>query len=103
MLILKFLITKNGQINELKGSYDQIISENFNLLYLNSKYFNDNFTKDFIEKSGILNRKFIDKSEIMKEFNLTKKQALFSIFFKSHVKSFLTLEHSQLSISYFQL
>ena len=86
MFILKFLISKNIHLIEnSQSSIDQIIAENLNLLYINSKYFNDHFTRTLIEKSKILDKKFVDKTEIFKEFNITKKQTLFSIFFKNHV------------------
>jgi len=85
MLILKFLISKNSHVVK-DSSLDSIISENINSLYMNSKYFNDNFTRVLIEKSDILNKKFVDKTEILKEFNITKKQAMFSIFFRGHVR-----------------
>ncbi len=93
MLLLKFLTSKNNPIiKDSNANIHSTISENVNILYLNSKYFNDDFTRTLIKKSGVLNRRFWDKSEILNEFNKTKNHALFSIFFKSQVSLYSNIK-----------
>lgn len=102
LFILKYLTMKRKETscNSKREEYTKIINSNIQRLFYLSKVFKDDFTKNIIENSGLLNKELPNKQSLIKNFDEIKQNIIFNFYFKNDKTIFSFLYSYALSCLY---
>lgn len=88
LFLIKYLLYKQKETpikeEEKLKKYSELISRNINELYHYSTMFDDQYTKNLIEKAELFSKKLPSKVELIKSFDKIKHDIFFDMFYYSY-------------------